>query len=159
VEAGIAALHAAAGRAEETRWDEIVRHYDVLMRIRPSPVVALNRAVAVAQHEGPERGLQAIRAIEDADRLAHCPFYAAAMGELERRAGRAERARSHFVEAHRLARNEGERRFLEQRVAACTSAQRDFRRRRLVYADASRADAGTRPADGRARQGDWCTRQ
>src|SRR5262249_29036059 len=95
-EAGIAALHATAGRAEDTPWDEIVTHYEVLMRIRPSPVVALNRAIAIAQRDGPERGLEAIRAIADADRLADYPFHAAALGELELRAGRPEVARAHL---------------------------------------------------------------
>jgi RNA polymerase sigma-70 factor (ECF subfamily) len=116
VEAGIAALHAAAERTEETRWGEIVSLYDVLMRIQPSPVVALNRAMAVAEHEGPARGLEAIRGIEGAERLASYPFYPAAMGELELRLGRREAARTHFRAALGLARNDGERRFLEQRL-------------------------------------------
>jgi RNA polymerase sigma-70 factor (ECF subfamily) len=119
LEAAIAATHAAAGRAEETRWGEIVRLYDALMKVRPSPVVALNRAVAVAQHEGPARGLEAIRAIEGTDRLARYPFYPAALGELELRIGNVRAAREHFRAALRLARNEGERRFLEQRIADC----------------------------------------
>jgi predicted RNA polymerase sigma factor len=119
VEAGIAALHAAAGRAEETRWGDIVALYDVLMKIHPSPVVALNRAMAIAQHEGPARGLDSIRAIEGADRLAHYPFYPAALGELELRIGHAEAARDHFHVARRIARNDGERRFLDLRIAEC----------------------------------------
>ena len=62
VEAGIAALHTGAGSAEKTRWSDIVALYDTLMKIRPSPVVALNRAIALAEHLGPERGLEAIGA-------------------------------------------------------------------------------------------------
>jgi predicted RNA polymerase sigma factor len=124
VEAAIAAVHATAPSAEETRWGEIVRLYDFLMRIQPSPVVALNRAVAIAQRDGPERGLDALRAIEGADRLAHYPFHAATLGELELRAGRPEGARAHFLVAARLARNDGERRFLEKRLAACDCATR-----------------------------------
>jgi len=119
VEAGISALHATAPSAEETRWGDIVRSYDVLMRIRPSPVVALNRAIAVAQHEGPARGLAAIEAIDDVARLAAYPFYPAAKGELELRLGHTAAARDHFCAARRLARNEGERRFLAGRIAAC----------------------------------------
>ncbi len=119
VEAGIAALHAAARSAKETRWGEIVALYDVLMKIRPSPVVALSRAVALAEHEGPARGLEAIDAIEAHDRLAPYPFYAAARAELELRLGRRDEARAHFREAEELARNDAERRFLAQRVAAC----------------------------------------
>ena len=124
VEAAIAALHAAAPSAAETRWDEIAGLYDALMHISPSPVVALNRAMAIAEHEGPARGLAAIRAIEDTERLARYPFYPAAIAELELRTGDGEGAIAHFREAHALARNEAERRFLEQRIAECASAAR-----------------------------------
>jgi predicted RNA polymerase sigma factor len=89
------------------------------MTIRPSPVVALNRAIAIAQHEGPERGLEEIRTVADRDRLATYPFYHAAFGEFEFRSGRSEIAREHFRQALALARNPMERRFLEDRVAAC----------------------------------------
>jgi RNA polymerase sigma-70 factor (ECF subfamily) len=119
VEAAIAAVHAGAHRAADTDWATIVALYDTLMTIRPSPVVALNRAIAVAQHEGPERGLAEIQAIADRDRLATYPFYAAALGELELRRGRHKTAREHFRAALALARNPMERRFLEQRVRAC----------------------------------------
>ncbi len=119
VESAIAALYAAAPNAAETRWADIVSLYDVLMTIRPSPVVALNRAIAVAQHQGPAQGLKEARAIQGSDRLAAYPFYAAALGELELRCGRRVEARDHFREAARLARSLMERRFLEHRVAAC----------------------------------------
>jgi RNA polymerase sigma factor (sigma-70 family) len=122
VEAAIASVHASAPGAEDTNWGSIVALYDTLMTIRPSPVVALNRAIAVAQFEGPERGLEEIRAIADSDRLAEYPFYAAALGELELRSGRHEIAREHFYAASALARNAMERRFLEQRVRACEIA-------------------------------------
>ena len=119
VEAAIASVHAEAARAEATNWARIVPLYDTLMTIRPSPVVALNRAIALAQRDGPLRGLEAIRAIENADRLAGYPFYFAALGELELRAGRMQRARAHFREAVSVARNAMERRFLEARVQTC----------------------------------------
>jgi len=119
VEAAIAAEHARAPRTEDTDWRSIVSLYDTLMRIAPSPVVGLNRAIALAQLEGPERGLAAIHAIPDQDRLAAYPFYEAALGELELRNGRREIARDHFCAARALARNAMERRFLEQRVRAC----------------------------------------
>jgi RNA polymerase sigma factor (sigma-70 family) len=119
VEAAIAAEHARAPRSEDTNWRGIVSLYDTLMRIAPSPVVALNRAIALAQLEGPEPGLAAIHAIPDRDRLAAYPFYEAALGELELRSGRSEVARDHFRAALALARNAMERRFLEQRVRAC----------------------------------------
>ena len=89
------------------------------MSVRPSPVVALNRAIAIAQRDGPERGLEAIGAIEDRDRLAGYPFYPAALGELELRRGRHKIARKHFRAALALARNPMERRFLDQRVGEC----------------------------------------
>jgi RNA polymerase sigma-70 factor (ECF subfamily) len=119
LEAGIGALHATAPSAAETRWDEIVHLYDVLMRLLPSPVVALNRAMAIAQRDGPESGLDALRSIEGVERLARYPFHAAALGELQLRAGRPGAARDHFFVAKGLARNEGERHFLEQRIAEC----------------------------------------
>jgi RNA polymerase sigma-70 factor (ECF subfamily) len=119
VEAAIASVHASARRPEDTDWGKIVSLYDTLMTIRPSPVVALNRAIAVAQHQGPERGLEEIRAIADSDRLVDYPFYPAALGELELRRGRHELAREHFQAALALARNDMERRFLSQRVGAC----------------------------------------
>ena len=117
IEAAIAGLHSSAGRAEDTRWGEIVFLYDALMKIRASPVVALNRAMALAQIEGPERGLQAIREIAHADRLGTYPFYQAALGELELRCGRTQAAREHLLSALALARNPAERRFLERRIA------------------------------------------
>ncbi len=119
LEAGIAGLHATAARAEDTPWHDIVGLYDALMMVRPSPVVALNRAVAIAERDGPARGLEAIRAIEDTPRLAAYPFYAAAIGELELRSGRPAFARESLLRARRLARNDGERRFLDRRIAAC----------------------------------------
>jgi RNA polymerase sigma factor (sigma-70 family) len=119
VEAAIASVHAVAARTEETDWGKIVSLYDTLITIRPSPVVALNRAIAIAQHEGPERGLEEIRTIADRDRLATYPFYHAALGELEFRSGRYEIAREHFRQALALARNPMERRFFEDRLAAC----------------------------------------
>jgi len=119
VEAAIASVHACALRTEDTDWKAIVSLYDTLMRIRPSPVVALNRAIAVAQKEGPERGLDEIRSITARDRLASYPFYSAALGEIELRRGRPETAREHFRAARALARNSMERRFLDGRVTAC----------------------------------------
>jgi RNA polymerase sigma-70 factor (ECF subfamily) len=122
VEAGIAALHAGAGGTHDTPWATIVSLYDLLLRIRPSPVVALNRAIAIAQAEGPERGLAEIVAIADRDRLEQYPFYPAAIGELELDRGRAEAARDHFRRALTIARNPTERRFFEQRLRACDQA-------------------------------------
>jgi predicted RNA polymerase sigma factor len=119
VEAAIASVHSTAPRTEETNWETIVSLYDTLVAIHPSPIVALNRAIAIAQKEGPERGLEEIAAIKDRDHLATYPFYSAALGELEFRRGWHETALKHFRAALVLARNPMERRFLEQRVRAC----------------------------------------
>jgi predicted RNA polymerase sigma factor len=116
VEAAIASVHANARSAEDTDWGQIVALYDRLMAIRPSPVVALNRAIAVAQHEDAGRGLEEIRAITGVGRLAGYPFYFAALGELELRCDRRDIARGHFQAALALARNPMERRFLERRI-------------------------------------------
>ena len=119
VEAAIASIHAAAPRIQDTDWKAIVSLYDTLMTIRPSPIVALNRAIAIGQCEGPERGLEETRAITDSDRLAKYPFYHAALGEFEFRRGSHPMARQHFRKALALARNPMERHFLHQRIAAC----------------------------------------
>jgi RNA polymerase sigma-70 factor (ECF subfamily) len=124
VEAAIASIHARAGRAEATDWAGIVSLYDTLMAIQPSPIVALNRAIAVAQKEGPDRGLEEIQAIPDPDRLTAYPFYFAAIGELELRRGRRDIARERFRSALDLARNPTERRFLSQRISACDKGDR-----------------------------------
>jgi RNA polymerase sigma factor (sigma-70 family) len=120
VEAAIASLH--SDPSGKIQWERLVWLYDVLMRIRPSPVIALNRAIAIAQKDGPESGLAAIRAIPASEKLASYPFFPAALGELELRAGHLERARSHFESAAALARNPMERRFLQLRIDKCSCA-------------------------------------
>jgi RNA polymerase sigma-70 factor (ECF subfamily) len=105
--------------AEETDWGAIISLYDSLMLIDPSPIVALNRAIAVAQRDGPDRGLHAIRTISNLERLADYPFYPAAIGELELRRGNGERAREHFQMALTRARDPMERHFFAQRLTAC----------------------------------------
>jgi RNA polymerase sigma-70 factor (ECF subfamily) len=121
LEAAIAAAHARAPSVEATDWSLIVSLYGALMAIRPSPIVALNRAIAVAQRDGPERGREALDAIPDRDRLAAYPFYPAALGETALRCGEREAAVRHFRDALKLARNPMERGFLEQRIAACAA--------------------------------------
>jgi RNA polymerase sigma-70 factor (ECF subfamily) len=116
IEAGIASLHARARALEDTDWSMIVTLYDTLMTINPSPVVALNRAIAVAQRDGAERGLAEIGAIAGAERLATYPFYFAALGELEHRLGHANAAHEHFLTARERARNPMERNFFERRA-------------------------------------------
>ena len=120
VEAAIAAAHASARSVEETDWPSIVSLYDRLMAIAPSPVVALNRAIAIARARRRRRGdSRSCTRSPTRDRLSSYPFYPAAMGELELRRGNPERARTHFQAALGLARNEMERRFLEKRYRSC----------------------------------------
>ena len=119
VEAAIASTHATAPSVDETDWDTIVALYDRLMQMAPSPVVALNRAIAIAQRHGPDRGLEALGAIADLDRLERYPFYPAAIGDLEFRRGRFDAARKYFTSALALARNPAERRFLQRRAQEC----------------------------------------
>ena len=122
LEAAIASIHAGALRMKETDWGMIVSLYDKLLAIRPSPVVALNRAIAVAQQQGPERGIEEIYAIPDRERLSTYPFYSAALGEFELGCGRRVKAREHFETARELARNPAERAFFEQRIRVCEQA-------------------------------------
>jgi RNA polymerase sigma-70 factor (ECF subfamily) len=119
LEAGIAAIHTTARRAEDTNWDEIISLYDTLMTISPSPIVALNRAIAIAERDGPAFGLQAISAIEDAERLDSYLFFRAAQGALELRLGHKAQAGEHFAAAVALARNAMERHFLLHRLSEC----------------------------------------
>jgi len=122
IEAAIAASHISAPSVDETDWASIVSLYDRLMTVAPSPIVALNRAIAVGQLEGAERGLEALRTIADRDRLDRYPFYPAAIGELELRRGDNAAAREHFSAALAVARNPTERKFLEKRLRTCERA-------------------------------------
>jgi RNA polymerase sigma factor (sigma-70 family) len=123
VEAAIASIHARAEHVEDTDWGAIKSLYDTLMSVHPSPIVALNRAIAVAQSEGPDRGLEEISLIADRERLASYPFYFAALGELEFRRGHNHAASEHFRSARALARNPMERRFLDQRISGCECSE------------------------------------
>jgi RNA polymerase sigma-70 factor (ECF subfamily) len=120
VEAAIADVHAMAPRFDATDWKTIVSLYDTLMTIAPSPIVALNRAIAIAQLAGPQSGLDAIDAIVERHRLTEYPFYHATLGELELRRNNLDVAREHFQAAVALARNPVERRFYQSRLSACT---------------------------------------
>ena len=116
IQAAIAAVHAGAPNAAATDWQEIVGLYDVLIRAEPSPVVELNRAVAVAMRNTPEAGLVLIDAILSRGDLADYHLAHSARGELCRRLGRVEEARTSFTRALSLVRQEPERRFLERRL-------------------------------------------
>jgi RNA polymerase sigma-70 factor (ECF subfamily) len=117
IQAAISAVHAAAPEAAATDWDEIVGLYDVLARAEPSPVVELNRAVAVAMRDGPAAGLALIDEILDRGDLADYRLAHAARADLCRRLGKSAEARVSYQRALDLSRQEPERRFLEKRLA------------------------------------------
>jgi len=117
LQAAIAAVHADATSTEATDWNEIVGLYEVLLRIEPSPVVELNRAVAVAMRDGPGAGLELIDAILGRGDLQDYHLAHAAQADLCRRLGRNEQARAAYERAIALARQEPERRFLQRRLA------------------------------------------
>jgi len=117
IQAAIAAVHAAAPNAAATDWAEIVGLYDVLSRADPSPVIELNRAVAVAMRDGPSAGLMLIDAILARGDLLDYRLAHAARGELCRRLGRIADARASYERALVLTRQEPERRFLERQLA------------------------------------------
>jgi len=119
LEAGIAALHASAQRYEGTDWAGIVELYDRLYGLKPTPIVALNRAIAIGQAHGPAAGLQELERIPAAT-LVEYPFYPAAQGEFHRLAGHAAEARDFFTRALALARNPSEARYLERKLEAVT---------------------------------------
>jgi RNA polymerase sigma-70 factor (ECF subfamily) len=124
LQAAIAALHAQADSYAATDWRQIVDLYDELLRIWPSPVVALNRAIAVSMVEGPEAGLAAVAALEADSRLAGYQYLPAARADMLRRLGRREEAVAAYRTALRLADNVAEREFLERRLDAITSRSR-----------------------------------
>ena len=124
IEAAIAAEHARAASVSDTDWPTIVALYERLLALGPSPVVELNRAIAIGERDGPVAGLAALAAIEDRARLDRYPFYHAAIAELELKQGHDDDARAHFAAAIELSRNAMERRFLERRVAACGATER-----------------------------------
>jgi RNA polymerase sigma-70 factor, ECF subfamily len=117
IQAAISAVHAEAPTAAATDWNEIVGLYDALLRMDASPVVELNRAVAVAMRDGPAAGLSLIDDILDRGDLRDYRLAHAARAELCRRLGRSREARASFERALSLTRLEPERRLLERRLA------------------------------------------
>jgi RNA polymerase sigma-70 factor, ECF subfamily len=114
LQAAIAALHCQAARAEDTDWPQILRLYDHLEKLQPSPIISLNRAVAVAMVNGPRAGLSLIDAL--AGDLANYHLLHAARADLLRRLGLSEEAARNYERALALVTNESERRFLERRL-------------------------------------------
>ena len=118
IEAAIAAVHASAAHAQDTDWRQIAALYDRLVAIHPSPVVALNRAVAVAMADGPAAALPMVDAL--AESLADYYLWHATRADFLRRLGQRDQALDAYWRAHALAQNETERRFLSGRVRELT---------------------------------------
>jgi RNA polymerase sigma-70 factor (ECF subfamily) len=116
IQAAIAAEHCKAARANDTDWKQIVRLYDQLEQLSPSPIVWLNRAVAVAMAEGPAPGLLLIDELTASGELENYHLLYAARADLLRRLGKNEAAFQSYEQALSLATNDGERRFLERRM-------------------------------------------
>ncbi len=123
IQAAISGLHAQAARAEETDWQQIALLYGSLARFTPSPVVELNRAVAVAMSSGPDCGLGLIDESRLADALAEYPFFHTTRAELQRRAGRHEAAVASYTRALELCQNATERRFMQRRLSESVRTQ------------------------------------
>jgi RNA polymerase sigma factor (sigma-70 family) len=116
LEAGIACEHAVAPSVRETDWGRIVALYDLLAAQSPGPIVALNRAVAVAERDGVEKGHRQLVALAGDKKLARYPFYWAALADLQRRAGRHADARSSYERAIELSRSPPERAAYRRRI-------------------------------------------
>jgi RNA polymerase sigma-70 factor (ECF subfamily) len=122
LQAAIAAQHCQAARAEDTDWPQIVRLYDLLERLQPSPVVSLNRAVAVAMAEGPRPALAIVDALAAAGDLDNYHLLHATRADLLRRVGSPKEAADSYARALALAVNHSERRFLERRLREVQSS-------------------------------------
>jgi len=116
LQAAIGAVHAEAESAAATDWQQIVALYDRLLRIHPSPVVQLNRAVAIAMRDGPEAGLTHIDAVLEQGELANYYLAHSARADMYRRLGRTAEARSSYEKALALTQQEPERQFLQERI-------------------------------------------
>ena len=116
LQAAIAAVHAEAESVAATDWGQIVAIYDELARIQPSPVVQLNRAVAIAMRDGPEAGLTHIDAALEHGELANYYLAHSARADMYRRLGRTAEARSSYEKALALTQQEPERQFLQERI-------------------------------------------
>lgn len=118
LQAAIAALHAEAKRSEDTDWRQITALYGLLLRVEPSPIVELNRAVAVAMAEGVEHGLRILDGLESRGVLGEYHLLPAARAALLLQLGREAEARGAYEAALSLAQNAAERRFYERRIAS-----------------------------------------
>lgn len=118
LQAAIAACHSRASSAQDTDWDRIAALYQVLAYVSPSPVVELNRAVAVGMAAGPAQGLRIVDALTSRGELAEYPHLSAVRGDLLAKLGRTREARQEFEHAASLTRNQGDRTLFLRRVEA-----------------------------------------
>ena len=123
LQAGIAACHCAAKDYESTDWQKILSLYDRLIEIDQSPVVALNRAVVIANIRGPKAGLEAVRDVRDINKLTSYYLLYAVLGEFEMRSGNLQAATEQFRKSFELAETKSERAFLLQRLQRCVDDQ------------------------------------
>jgi RNA polymerase sigma-70 factor, ECF subfamily len=121
LQAAIAALHSEAPTFQETDWREMVAVFDVLYRVSPTPVVALNRAVALAMRDGPDRGLALLDELSHDSQLISHHLYHASRAELLRRSGRTREAAAVYRQALAMPQNAAERRYLERRLRQTTT--------------------------------------
>jgi len=117
LQAAIASVHAEASSAAETDWSQIVALYDLLSRVDPSPIIQLNRAVAVAMRDGPAKGLELVDALLKGDELADYHLAHAARADFFRRLGKNAEAHAAYEHALSLTKQEPEQRFLQKRLA------------------------------------------
>lgn len=120
-EAAVAAEHCLAPTYKETRWDEIVRLYQMLDSVAPSPINTLNRAIAVAEWQGPEAGLALLEALKPPSWLLGYYLWDATLGELYRRRGNRERASTHLTRALSAAPTDAEKALVRRRLDACST--------------------------------------
>jgi RNA polymerase sigma-70 factor (ECF subfamily) len=116
LQAAVVAVHAESPGAEEADWAQIVALYDLLMRSEPSPIIELNRAVAVAMRDGPAKGLELVDGLLERGELAQYHLAHATRADFCRRLGKKADARDSYQRAFALAKQEPERRFLEKRL-------------------------------------------
>ena len=116
LEAAIAAEHVMAAEYDQTNWENIIRFYDLLYQMNTSPVVALNRAIAISELNGPQEGIREIENIRDLDLLKNYYLLPATLGEMYQRMDNADQARKYFVEAMKLTNSPTQRKFLDEKM-------------------------------------------
>ena len=112
-----ASVHAVADSVQNTQWDLIIGYYDMLLSINPSPVIELNRAIAVGMHEGPKAALAIIERLKENEKLASYHIIYSAQAEFSKKLGLKDEAINAYQRAIELARQEPEKRYLKQQLS------------------------------------------